>query len=60
MDPETIRAIAELARKRSVRSCEVSHGDGMSRLGASRALNQLARDLEVSADALEHSPRRKR
>jgi hypothetical protein len=52
MDAETIRVIAHLARKRAERSCEVSQGDGLSRLGAKRALRQFAADLDASADAL--------
>lgn len=52
MDAETIRIVAQLARQRARRSVAVSTGDGLSRLGAQRALDQLARDLEISADAL--------
>lgn len=60
MDEATVRTIAALVRKRAARSAQVSQGDGMSRLGASRALNQLAADLEASAEALKPRPRPRR
>lgn len=63
MDPETLSAIASLARGRAevATSPEMKRNlrdrrDGPERLGAARALEQLARDLEVSADELEARP----
>jgi hypothetical protein len=56
MDAATIRAVAELTRKRALRN-SASHGDGMARLGAERALAQLATDLEITAIELERHPR---
>jgi len=53
MDSETLRTVADLARKRAERRCSGTHDDGMMRLGAARALTQLAEDLEVCAVALE-------
>jgi hypothetical protein len=60
MDPETLRAAAKLARQRAEHGGgSAAHGDGMARLGASRALHQLAVDLEVTATEFER-PKRKR
>lgn len=59
MDPETLRVVAALARKRA-RGNGADHGDGMARLGAERALTQLAVDLEVSATEFERQHRRAR
>lgn len=59
MDAETIRTVAELARQRAERGTSAAQGDGMARLGASRALLQLAADLDVTADHIDH-PRRTR
>ncbi|AMU93212.1 hypothetical protein AOA14_01170 [Sphingopyxis terrae subsp. terrae NBRC 15098] len=56
MDAETMRTVARLARSRADRGSSAAHGDGLQRLGAARALRQLAIDLEVSADACEVSP----
>jgi hypothetical protein len=56
MDSETLRTVADLARKRAARGCSGTHSDGMMRLGAARALTQLAVDLEVSAAELERAP----
>jgi hypothetical protein len=58
MDAATIRAVAELVRKRAARN-GANHGDGMARLGARRALTQLADDLDVTAREFER-PRRGR
>jgi hypothetical protein len=55
MDAATIRAVAELVRKRARNGAD--HGDGMARLGARRALTQLADDLDVTARQFER-PRR--
>lgn len=58
MDPDTLSAIAKLARGRAALRAGDQSRDGLERLGAARALEQLARDLEVSA---EHcGPRRRR
>lgn len=59
MDAPTIRAVAELVRKRAARN-GADHGDGMARLGAQRALTQLAVDLEVTAAEFERQERRRR
>jgi hypothetical protein len=59
MDPETLRVAARIARQRAQRSVAVSQGDGMSRLGAQRALEQLARDLEASARQFDPPARRR-
>lgn len=60
MDAETIRAVAKIARSRAERGGgSAARGDGMSRLGASRALHQLATDLEVTAAEFDR-PTRKR
>ena len=50
MDRETLRAVAKLARNRAKPPRHYDHRDGLERLGAERALEQLARDLEASAD----------
>jgi hypothetical protein len=55
MDSETLRTVADLARRRAARGCSGTHGDGMMRLGAARALTQLAVDIEVSAAELERT-----
>src|SRR3546814_4649495 len=52
-----MRTVARLARSRADRGSSATHGDGLERLGAARALRQLAVDLEVSADACEANPR---
>jgi hypothetical protein len=51
MDPATLLAIVKLARSRAALQASplASGKDGMQRLGAQRALEQLADDLEVSA-----------
>jgi hypothetical protein len=54
MDPETLRAAATLARLRAESAqrhprVEGDERDGLERLGAYRALTQLANDLEVTA-----------
>lgn len=53
MDRETLIAIAKLARGRAAMqdNTRLMDGrDGMQRVGAKRALDQLAVDLEVMAD----------
>lgn len=50
MDSETLRKVAKLARSRARPPRQYDHRDGLERLGAERALEQLAKDLEVSAD----------
>src|SRR3546814_3978308 len=52
-----MRTVARLARSRADRGSSATRGDGLERLGAARALRQLAVDLEVSADACEANPR---
>lgn len=58
MDPHTLRTVADLARKRAAHGASGTTSDGLMRLGAHRALEQLAADLEASADAF--TPRRSR
>ena len=60
MDSTTLRTVADLARKRAARGCSGAQGDGMMRLGAARALNQLAADLEASATEFERRPASRR
>jgi len=50
MDSETLRKVAELVRHRAHPPRHYDHRDGMARLGAQRALDQLATDLEIMAD----------
>lgn len=56
-DPETLRLVAELARKRAKPPRPVDPRDGLERLGAEKALLQLAKDLEATADDIEASER---
>lgn len=56
-DPETLRLVAELARKTAKLPRSVDHRDGLERLGAEKALLQLAKDLEATADDIEASVR---
>ncbi len=60
MDAETIRTIASLARGGATRGTSVARADGLERLGASRALRQLADDLDASATEFERRPALKR
>lgn len=60
MDSETLRAAARLARAQSTPPRSVDHRDGLERLGARRALEQLARDLEITADHEERQDRKGR
>lgn len=56
MDPETLKAAAAIAKGRAVRASQGHPGDrrdGLERLGAQRALEQLARDLEVTAEEFD-------
>ncbi len=58
MDAETLRKIADLVRKRTAAATQTPEDrerlqdgrDGLERLGAQRALDQLAADLEVMAE----------
>lgn len=59
LSPETLRAAAELARRRAAEASDPrirvrDQEDGLERLGAARALLQLAIDLE---DAAVHEER---
>lgn len=63
MDPTTLRAAAEMARQRAAiarssvaRKRLQDRRDGLERLGAARALDQLARDLDATAEEFERSP----
>lgn len=56
MDSTTLRTVAELARKRAARGCSGAHSDGLMRLGVTRALNQLAADLEATATEFDRLP----
>ncbi|AOR80844.1 hypothetical protein BES08_29020 (plasmid) [Novosphingobium resinovorum] len=60
MDADTIRTIAGLALQRSVRCESAASSDGLSRLGASRALVQFARDLNATANELEREARKRK
>lgn len=60
MDSTTLRTVADLARKRAERGCSGADSDGLMRLGARRALNQLAADLEASAAEFERRPASRR
>jgi hypothetical protein len=60
MDPQTLRTVADLARKRAARGASGTTSDGLMRLGAHRALEQLAADLEATADAFAPRPLRNR
>lgn len=58
MDVETLRACAQIAKGRADRaktdqSALGDRRDGLERLGAARALDQLAADLEATARAFE-------
>jgi hypothetical protein len=50
IDPYTLRVVAGLIRSRMSRLDMDTRMDGLQRLGAARALKQLAVDLEISAD----------
>jgi hypothetical protein len=50
VDPHTLRVAASLIRSRIDRLNQNGRMDGLERLGAHRALSQLAIDLEVSAE----------
>ena len=50
LDPGTLRVVAQLVRKRATNVNRDSRLDGMERLGAQKYLDQLAIDLETSAD----------
>lgn len=56
MDSTTLRTVADLARRRAARGCSGAQGDGLVRLDAARALNQLAADLEATASEAERRP----
>ena len=63
MDPATLRAAAEIAKQRAavarssvLRERLQDKRDGLERLGAARALDQLARDFEATADKFEADP----
>jgi len=60
MDSTTLRTVADLARKRAARGSTGNQGDGLMRLGAERALNQLAADLDASAAEFERRPASRR
>ena len=57
-DAGTLRLVADLARSRAQRDAKDHGKDGMYRLGAQRALEQLAKDLEASADEEDRETRR--
>lgn len=60
IDPHTLRVAASLVRSRIARLRLDPRMDGLQRLGAHRALTQLAVDLEVSAVHAGPPRRRKR
>jgi hypothetical protein len=53
MDSATLLEVARLARLRAKPPRQHDHRDGLERLGAQRALEQLAIDLEASAPFAE-------
>jgi hypothetical protein len=55
--PATLRMAARLASARADMPRSVDHRDGLERLGAERALKQLAKDLEATADHLDREGR---
>ncbi len=50
MDSETLRKVTNLSQSRAQPPRQHGYRDGMARLGAQRALDQLATDLEIMAD----------
>jgi hypothetical protein len=60
MDSTTLRTVADLARKRAARGGSDTKYDGLMRLGAARALNQLAADLDATATEFERRPASRR
>lgn len=60
MDAESLRVVADLARKRAMRGGYGVLCDGMARLGARKVLLQFAKDLEISADELDRPTRKRR
>ncbi|RXZ34825.1 hypothetical protein EO081_03975 [Sphingomonas desiccabilis] len=56
-DPVTLRMAARLPTARASRPRSVDQRDGLERLGAERALKQLAKDLEATADHLDRKGR---
>ncbi|WP_267396958.1 MULTISPECIES: hypothetical protein [unclassified Sphingomonas] len=59
-DPETLRMAARLARMRAKPPRTVDERDGLERLGAERALERLAADLEATAHHLEAFSKKRR
>lgn len=51
-----MRTVARLARSRAERGTSAAHGDGLERLGAARALRQLAADLDATAEEFDRRP----
>ncbi|WP_245646381.1 hypothetical protein [Sphingobium abikonense] len=51
-----MRTIAQLARSRAELGSSAAHRDGLERLGAARALRQLAADLDATAEEFERHP----
>lgn len=49
MDADTLRKVAKLARSRARPPRNLDKRDGLMRLGAEKALEQFAKDLEVMA-----------
>lgn len=60
LDPHTLRVAASLARSRIANLPRNPRLDGLERLGATRALTQLATDLEISAEHVGPPRRRSR
>lgn len=52
-DLATLRRAARIARSRTQLPRTLDHRDGLERLGAEKALLQLATDLEVTADLMD-------
>jgi len=60
LDPHTLRVVAGLIRSRMSRLDMDTRMDGLQRLGAARALKELAVDFEVAADHVRKPSRVKK
>jgi predicted PhzF superfamily epimerase YddE/YHI9 len=50
LDAHTLRVVADLVRSRVAHLDMDTQLDGLQRIGVERCFNQLARDLDISAD----------
>jgi hypothetical protein len=60
IDPHTLRTVATLVRGRMALLPKDRSLDGLERLGAHRCLDQLAKDLDISADHVGPAQGRKK